>query len=65
MKTDNKSLMENKPKFLLIHSSSGHKGALQEVLQEPAVQSRLADTKYAQEVKVRRMQLMNMNGGCI
>ena len=43
--------MENKPKFVAIHSSSGHKQALQEILADPAIQSRLADTKYAKEVR--------------
>ena len=43
--------MENKPKFVAVHSSSGHKQALQEVLADPAVQSRLSDTKYAKEVR--------------
>jgi len=42
--------MENKSKFMLIHCSSGHKHALQEVLQDPVVQNQLADTKYAQEM---------------
>ncbi|KAJ3086319.1 hypothetical protein HK102_013295 [Quaeritorhiza haematococci] len=51
IKTDNKVLMENKSKMVLVHSSSGQKHALQEILQEPAIQTRLADTKYAQEVK--------------
>ena len=44
-KHDIKVLFENKPKFLLIHSSSGHKHALKEVLADPAVAARLADTK--------------------
>lgn len=51
IRTDNKKLMEAKSKFMLIHSSSGHKDALSEVLQDPAIQRRLADTKYAQESK--------------
>lgn len=51
IKTENKVLMENKSKIILIHASSGQKHALTEVLQEPAVQSRLADTKFSQEVK--------------
>ena len=50
-KTDNKVLHENRPKFLLIHCSSGHKHSLQEVLQDPTVQSQLTDTKYAQETR--------------
>ncbi|CAG8618543.1 3995_t:CDS:10 [Paraglomus brasilianum] len=50
VKNDDKVLMENKSKFMLIHCSSGHKHALQEVLQDPVVQNQLADTKYAQEM---------------
>ncbi|TPX30163.1 hypothetical protein SmJEL517_g06207 [Synchytrium microbalum] len=51
IKTDNKVIIENKPKILLVHCSSGHKHALKEVLEQPAIQARLSDTKYAQEVK--------------
>ncbi|KAI9258094.1 hypothetical protein BDA99DRAFT_515201 [Phascolomyces articulosus] len=51
VKTDNKVLMENRSKFVLIHSSSGHKHALNEVMQDPAIQSKLADTKAASEVQ--------------
>ncbi|KAI9202521.1 uncharacterized protein BJ171DRAFT_513335 [Polychytrium aggregatum] len=51
IRQDNKVLLENKSKILLVHCSSGQKHALQEILQEPAVQARLADTKFAQEVK--------------
>ncbi|KAG2222617.1 hypothetical protein INT45_008281 [Circinella minor] len=51
VKTDNKVLMENRSKFVLIHSSSGHKHALNEVMQDPAIQSKLADTKAAREVQ--------------
>ena len=45
VKQDVKVLLENKPKFLLVHSSSGHKQALKEVLSHPSVTARLADTK--------------------
>ncbi|KAI9497958.1 hypothetical protein BDB00DRAFT_802776 [Zychaea mexicana] len=51
VKTDNKVLMENRSKFVLIHSSSGHKHSLNEVMQDPAIQSKLADTKAAREVQ--------------
>lgn len=51
-KTDNKILIDNKSKFLLIHSSSGFKHSLKEVLADPAVTARMADTKAAAEVKV-------------
>ena len=45
VKQDIKVLLESKPKFLLVHSSSGHKHALKEVLSHPSVTVRLADTK--------------------
>lgn len=35
---------------MLVHSSSGHKHALGELLQDPSVQMQLSDTKYAKEV---------------
>lgn len=46
-----KVFLENKAKFVLVHSSSGFKHSLKEVLQDPALQSRLADTKASEEVK--------------
>ncbi|XP_058877485.1 protein pelota homolog [Acipenser ruthenus] len=51
VKTDNKVLLENRSKFMQVHSSSGHKYSLKEVLSDPAVISRLSDTKAAGEVK--------------
>ncbi len=45
VKLDNKVLLENKSKFLLVHSSSGHKQVLKEILSDPVVASKLADTK--------------------
>jgi len=51
VKSDNKLLFENKSKFLLVHSSSGYKHALTEVLQDPAIQARLTDTKATEEVR--------------
>jgi protein pelota len=44
-------LFENKYKFIQTHSSSGHKHALNEVMQEPTIQAKLADTKAAREVQ--------------
>ena len=43
--------MENRAKFVLIHSSNGHKHALNEVMQDPTIQAKLADTKAALEVQ--------------
>ena len=51
VKTDNKVILDNRGKFLPVHSSSGFKHSLKEVLQEPQVQAKLADTKAAEEVR--------------
>lgn len=51
VKTDNKVLLENKSKFMLVHSSSGFKHSLKEVLQDPSVMTKISDTKAAGEVK--------------
>ncbi|CAH8837579.1 unnamed protein product [Trichobilharzia szidati] len=42
--------LENKSKFMLVHSSSGHKHALKEVLTDSVVMSKLANTKATSEV---------------
>ncbi|MCJ1411512.1 Translation factor pelota [Ptychographa xylographoides] len=47
-----KALMGQKGNFLVVHSSSGHVHALNEVLQSPEVQARLKDTKYTRETKL-------------
>lgn len=52
VKQDIKVLINNKSKFLLVNSSSGFKDALKEILVDPIVQSRLANTKAAGEVRV-------------
>jgi len=46
-----KVLIENKAKFLLVHSSSGHKYSLKDILSDPSLQGKLADTKAAAEVR--------------
>lgn len=51
VKLDYKVLLDNKSKFVMCHSSSGFKHSLREVLDDPAVSSKLADTKAASEVK--------------
>ncbi|KFD52090.1 hypothetical protein M513_07072 [Trichuris suis] len=47
----NKALLDNKDKFLLVHSTSGFKHALKEVLADPQVSNRLMDTKATGEIK--------------
>ncbi|KAI5698118.1 hypothetical protein M8J76_015893 [Diaphorina citri] len=52
VKMDNKVLLENKSKFLLVHSSSAFKHSLKEILADPTVTSKMQDTKALGEVKV-------------
>jgi len=52
VRTGNKAMMGQKANFLVVHSSSGHVHALNEVLQSPEVQARLKDTRYARETKL-------------
>jgi len=51
IKLEQKVLTESKSKFILVHSSSGFKHSLQEVLSDPAISSRLSDTKATSEVR--------------
>jgi protein pelota len=44
-------LIENKSKFFICHSSSAHKHAIKEILAEPALASRIIDTKAVAEVR--------------
>ena len=50
-KEEFKAIRDNRSKILLVHSSSGQKQALSEILQEDSIQEQLQDTKYALEVK--------------
>ena len=58
---DERRLIENRSRFLLLHSSNGFKHALTEILQDPLIANRLSDTKAAGEVKALDdfMQLLN------
>lgn len=49
--TNHQVLIENKSKFVLVHASSGHKHAVEEILSQPSVQTRLADTKASEEIR--------------
>ncbi|XKL68493.1 hypothetical protein PGB90_003984 [Kerria lacca] len=51
LKNDIKVLKENRNKFLLVHSSSGFKHSLKEILSSPAVISKMNDTKALSEIK--------------
>lgn len=49
---DLNQVLENKSKIILCHSSSGHKHALDEVLQRKEVQARLSKTKAILEIQL-------------
>ena len=49
-RTNNKTMLDFRDRFVLAHSSSGHKHALKEALADPGVVAQLADTKAAGEV---------------
>eukprot|EP00041_Stephanoeca_diplocostata_P030857 m.943490 g.943490 ORF g.943490 m.943490 type:complete len:183 (+) comp23840_c0_seq18:3400-3948(+) len=51
VRTGNKLFLDNKSKFVGVHTSSGYKHALSEVLADPAVISLLKDTKASAEIK--------------
>ncbi|RKP13618.1 pelota [Piptocephalis cylindrospora] len=52
VRTNNRTLLDAKSKFLLVPCASGHKHALEQVLQDPTVASQLADTKAAREQQI-------------
>ncbi|CAD5213907.1 unnamed protein product [Bursaphelenchus okinawaensis] len=56
-----KDITQNKSKILLVHATSGYKHALKEILADPNVASRLADTKAQEEVKALDTFLDLMN----
>ena len=51
-RTGNKPLLAQKANFLVVHSSSGHLYALNEVLGQPEVLAKLKDTKFTRETKL-------------
>jgi len=51
LKNEQKTILDNKDKFLLVHASSGFKHSLKEALCNPGVMAKLSDTKAAGEVK--------------
>lgn len=52
VREENKVVLKNKLKFVVVHASTGYLQGLEEVLKDPSVQKRLADTKFAREVAV-------------
>ncbi|KAM9935189.1 hypothetical protein OXX80_005217, partial [Metschnikowia pulcherrima] len=52
IKEDNKTILKNRSKFLVVHSSTGYLQGLEEVLKDPSVQKNLNNTKFAREAAV-------------
>ena len=44
-------MLKNKSKWLRVHASSGHKRAIDEILNQPEVAAQMTDLKAAAEVK--------------
>ncbi|MCJ1309363.1 Translation factor pelota [Agyrium rufum] len=51
-RTGMKTLLKQKENFLVVHASSGHLHALNEVLTSPEVLARLKDTRFARETQL-------------
>jgi len=60
---DLKGITDNKGKFVVAHSSSGHKHALREVLSDPVVASKISETKAFNEVRALSafLEMLNSN----
>eukprot|EP00571_Detonula_confervacea_P008010 CAMPEP_0172315990 /NCGR_PEP_ID=MMETSP1058-20130122/26895_1 /TAXON_ID=83371 /ORGANISM="Detonula confervacea, Strain CCMP 353" /LENGTH=418 /DNA_ID=CAMNT_0013030205 /DNA_START=107 /DNA_END=1363 /DNA_ORIENTATION=- len=52
VRRDDRPFIENKGKFVLCHSSSGHKHAIEELFSDPSILSRVAETKLSKEIGV-------------
>jgi len=61
LRRDDRALVENKAKFVLCKTSSGHKHALEEMFSNPTIMERMIETKVAKEVAVlnRFMRIMD------
>jgi protein pelota len=61
VRRDDRPFIENKSKFILCKTSSGHKHALEEIFADPAIMAQMSDTKFAKEVEVlgKFMKMMN------
>jgi protein pelota len=52
VRRDDRAIIENKAKFVLCKASNGHKYALEDLFSDPAIMTRMSDTKVAKEVEV-------------
>ncbi|KAG7353706.1 cell division protein pelota PelA [Nitzschia inconspicua] len=63
VRRDDRTIIENKSKFVLVRASNGHKYALEEVFSDPNIMQRMNDTKVAKEVEVlhKFMRMMDVD----
>merc|ERR1711862_16063 len=63
VRKEDRPYIENKHKFVLCKSSSGHKQSLEEVFADPCIVSKLTDTKMVKEINVlnKFMRMMDTN----
>lgn len=63
VRRDDRLLIENKGKFVLCHSSSGHKHAIEDLFLDPSIMSRVTETKLCKEIEVlnKFMRLLDTN----
>lgn len=63
VRREDRPFILNKSKFILTRASSGHKHALQEVFEDVSIQSKLADTRFSQEVQIlnKFMRMIDIN----
>lgn len=52
VKNNDKTVMQNKSKFIVVHSSTGYLQGLEESLKDPSIQRQLSTTKFAKEASV-------------
>lgn len=61
VRREDRPYIENKQKFILCKSSSGHKHALEEVFSDPAIMSQMTETKFAKEVEILNKFMRTMD----
>jgi protein pelota len=63
IRRDDRSLIDNIKKIVLVKASNGHKYALEDIFTDPSIMKRLEDTKVAKEVMILQkfMRMMDTN----
>lgn len=63
VRRDDRTIIENKRKFLLCKASSGHKHALEDVFSDPSIMEQMMDTKISKEIDALNqfMRMIDIN----